>query len=48
MALYNLKNHQEAMNLLLNVAAKTNTDKGIQEYQKAIEYYSDKLEKKII
>jgi|TARA_B110000240_G_scaffold87331_1_gene99375 tetratricopeptide (TPR) repeat protein len=48
MALYNLENHQEAMNLLLNVATKTNTGKGIQEYQKAIEYYSDKLEKKII
>ncbi|AWM12827.1 hypothetical protein DI487_02365 [Flavobacterium sediminis] len=46
MALYNLKNHQEAMYLLLNVIAKTSTDKGIEEYQKAIEYYSDKLDKK--
>ena len=45
MALYNVKNHQEAMCLLLNVAAKTSTDKSVQEYQKAIEYYSDKLEK---
>jgi len=32
----------------LNVVAKTSTDKGIKEYQKAIEYYSDKLEKKFI
>ncbi|WP_028887657.1 tetratricopeptide repeat protein [Tenacibaculum ovolyticum] len=48
MALYNVENHQEAMNLLLNVVAKTSIDKGIQEYQKAIEYYSDKLEKKFI
>lgn len=46
MTLYNVKNYQEAMNLLLNVIAKTSSDKGIQEYQKAIEYYSDKLEKK--
>ncbi|WP_422092099.1 tetratricopeptide repeat protein [Tenacibaculum ovolyticum] len=48
MALYNVENHQEAMNLLLNVVAKTSIDKGIQEYQKAIEYYSDKLEKQFI
>ena len=47
MTLYNAKNYQEAMNLLLNVIAKTSSDKGIQEYQKAIEYYSDKLENKI-
>ncbi|MFK7785643.1 MAG: hypothetical protein AB8B56_11035, partial [Crocinitomicaceae bacterium] len=45
MTLYNLENHQEAMYLLLNVVAKTSTDRGIQEYQKAIQYYSDKLEK---
>lgn len=44
MSLFNLRNHQEAMSLLLNVIAKTSTDKGIQEYQKAIEYYSDKLD----
>jgi len=48
MVLYNLENHQEAMNLLLNVIAKTSTDKGIIEYQKAIEYYSGKLEKSSI
>ncbi len=47
MILYNVKNYQEAMNLLLNVIAKTSSDKGIQKYQKAIEYYSDKLEKNI-
>lgn len=46
MALYNLNNHQEAMNLLLNVIAKTSSDKGVIEYKKVIEYYSDKLEKK--
>ena len=46
MALYNVENHQEAMNLLLNVIAKTSADEDIQEYQKAIEYYSNKLEKK--
>ncbi len=48
MTLYNVESHQEAMNLLLNVVAKTSIDKGIHEYQKAIGYYSDKLEKKII
>ena len=45
MTLYNVENHQEAMSLLLDVVAKTSTDKGIQKYQKTIEYYSDKLEK---
>lgn len=46
MALYNLENHQGAMNLLLNVIAGTSSDEGIQEYKEAIEYYSDNLDKK--
>lgn len=46
MALYNIDNHKDAMNLLLDVIAMTSNDKGIQEYQKAIAYYSDKLDKK--
>jgi tetratricopeptide (TPR) repeat protein len=46
MALHNLKKHDEAINILLNVIAKTSSDKGIIDYKKAIEYYSDKLNKK--
>lgn len=48
MALYNVDKHKEAMYLLLNVIAATSNDKGIQEYQKAIAYYSDKLDKKYL
>ena len=48
MALYNVNEHKEAMNLLLNVIASTSSDKGVQEYKKAIEYYSDKLDKTFI
>ena len=46
MTLHNLNQHDEAMNILLNVVAKTSSDKGIMDYKKAIEYYSDKLNKK--
>ena len=46
MALYNVNKHKEAMNLLLHVVATTSSDKGVQEYRKAIEYYADKLDKK--
>ncbi|WP_262896864.1 hypothetical protein [Fulvivirga sediminis] len=42
MALYNLDNHKEAMDLLLNVIGTTSNDTGVQEDQEAIAYYSDK------
>lgn len=45
MALYNIKEPEKAIHLLLSVIAQTSNDKGIQEYRKAIEYYSDKLDK---
>ncbi len=48
MTLYNLKEHQEAMNLLLRIIAETSSNPGIQSYKKAILYYSDKLDQKFL
>lgn len=45
MALYNTKNHAEAMELLLRVIADTADDDGIQNFQRAILFYADKLDK---
>lgn len=46
MTLYNLHQHQEAMNLLLKCIIETTKDKQILEYSKAIEFYADKLDEK--
>ena len=44
MVLYNLKRYSEAMNIVLNLLAKTSNDEKIKEYQRAIQFYSDKLD----
>ncbi|WEG19077.1 tetratricopeptide repeat protein [Alkalihalophilus pseudofirmus] len=44
MTLYNLNEHNKAMDLLLNCLVKTTSDPEIKLYQKAIEFYSDKLD----
>ena len=44
MALYNLGKTDEAMPLLLRNLAETSTDAGIQRFQRAILFYSDKLD----
>ncbi len=43
MTLFNLNKHEEAMELLLNVLIETTSDKEILNYQKAILFYSNKL-----
>lgn len=45
MTLYNLEEHGTAMELLLNCLAETTTDADILKYKKAINFYSDKLDK---
>ncbi|QCR31069.1 tetratricopeptide repeat protein [Lysinibacillus sp. SGAir0095] len=44
MTLYNLKEHNSAMKLLLKCLIDTTTDKEILSYKKAISFYSDKLD----
>lgn len=44
MTLYNLGEHDKAMELLLNCIIDTTTDKNILAYKKAIAFYSDKLD----
>lgn len=44
MVLYNLGRYAEGMQLLLTELAETTTDKGIQEYRRAILFYADKLD----
>lgn len=44
MVLYNLKQYGEAMELLLTQLAETSEHEGIQQYKRAILYYSDKLD----
>ena len=46
MNLFNLKKYQQAMEILLNLIVLTSRDKQIQNYQKSIEFYSNKLSKK--
>lgn len=41
---YNLKNHSEAMRLLIMALVKTSNDPHIQKYARALEFYSDKLD----
>ncbi|GLC90469.1 tetratricopeptide repeat protein [Lysinibacillus piscis] len=43
MTLYNLQQHDKAMEYLLTTLAETTNDEGILQYQKAILFYSDKL-----
>jgi len=44
MALYNSGVHAEAMELLLKTLANTSNDEGIRRFQRAIEFYADKLD----
>lgn len=44
MALYNIKEHKESMEILLKHIAANSKNKGVQSYAKAIQYYSDKLD----
>lgn len=44
MTLYNLGQYDKAMALLLKEVGETSNDEGIKSYQKAIAFYSDKLD----
>lgn len=44
MTYYNLGEHSKAMELLLNSLAETSRDEGVIRYQRAIQYYADKLD----
>ncbi|MFD2630232.1 tetratricopeptide repeat protein [Oceanobacillus kapialis] len=44
MTLYNLKQHSRAMELLLQCLVETTTDKNIVSYERAINFYLDKLD----
>ena len=44
MAYHNINEHSKAMELLLNSLAATSKDEGIIRYQRAIRFYSDKLD----
>lgn len=44
MVLYNLEKYAEGMQLLMTELAETTSDKGIEQYQKAILFYADKLD----
>jgi len=44
MAYYNIGEHAKALELLLNSLADTSSDEGILRYQRAIRFYSDKLD----
>ncbi|WP_078380788.1 tetratricopeptide repeat protein [Sutcliffiella halmapala] len=44
MTLYNLKEHSSAMETLLKSLIETTTDKNILDYEKAIHFYSNKLD----
>lgn len=45
MTLYNLNEHDKAMELLLNLLIDTTTDSEILGYKRAIDFYSNKLDK---
>lgn len=45
MTLYNVAEHQQAMEILLNCLAETSADENIAAYKKAIGFYADKLDK---
>lgn len=44
MTLYNLNEHSNAMELLLNCIANSSTDVNIQKYKRAIQFYAEKLD----
>ena len=44
MAYYNMGEYSKAMEILLNSLANTSKDEGILRYQRAIRFYSDKLD----
>ena len=44
MAYYNVHEYSKAMELLLNCLVNTSRDEGILRYQRAIRFYSDKLD----
>lgn len=44
MTLYNLGEHQRAMEILLKIIAESSDDPSIMTFKKAIEFYSDKLD----
>lgn len=44
MTLYNLGEYAEAMQYLLTVIAETSSDGNVEEFKKAIAFYSDKLD----
>jgi tetratricopeptide (TPR) repeat protein len=44
MTQYNLGEHAKAMELLLNSLAETSEDEGVIRYQRAIQFYADKLD----
>jgi tetratricopeptide (TPR) repeat protein len=46
MALYNKLEYAKSMEILLKIIAGTSKDASIETYKKAIEFYSDKLDKK--
>ncbi|MFJ5759309.1 tetratricopeptide repeat protein [Neobacillus sp. NPDC093182] len=45
MTLYNLKEHDAAMEILLTSLIETTSDEGILHYKRAIQFYSDKLDR---
>ena len=45
MALYNLDSHKEAMEIILRNLAETSDEVEIKKFSKAIQFYSDKLDK---
>ncbi|WP_152392659.1 tetratricopeptide repeat protein [Paenibacillus guangzhouensis] len=46
MTLYNLQEHSQAMQILLEQLAETSADQGVQTYRKAIAFYADKLDQR--
>jgi tetratricopeptide (TPR) repeat protein len=44
MTYYNLQEYAKAMGLLLNSLAETSQDEGVIRYQRAIQFYADKLD----
>lgn len=44
MTLYNLREHQQAMEILLKCLVETTNNEAISSYKKAIEFYWDKLD----
>ncbi|GAB3808306.1 tetratricopeptide repeat protein [Virgibacillus kimchii] len=44
MTLYNLKEHEKSIELLLGCIAETSEDTKINQYKKAIRFYADKLD----